>query len=44
MRCGASDKEIERLLKLSIEIKPEGHSINHEKCFTHLKPMSKIGG
>ncbi len=44
MRCGASDEELERLLKLSIEIKPEGHSINHEKCFTHLKPMSKIGG
>lgn len=44
MRCGSSDEEIERLLKLSIEIKPEGHSINHEKCFTHLKPMSKIGG
>lgn len=44
MRCGASDEEIERLLRLSVEIKPEGHSINHEKCFTHLKPMSKIGG
>lgn len=44
MRCGASDKEIERLIRLSIEIKPEGHSINHEKCFAHLKPMSKIGG
>ncbi|MDI6727688.1 MAG: GTP 3',8-cyclase MoaA [Thermodesulfovibrionales bacterium] len=44
LRCGASDEEIERLLRLSIEIKPEGHSINHEKCFTHLKPMSKIGG
>jgi cyclic pyranopterin phosphate synthase len=44
MRCGAPDEEVERLLRLSIEIKPEGHSINHEKCFTHLKPMSKIGG
>ncbi len=44
MRCGASDGEIERLLRLSIEIKPEGHSINHEKCFMHLRPMSKIGG
>lgn len=44
VRCGASDEEIERLLRLSIEIKPEGHSINHEKCFAHLKPMSKIGG
>ncbi|MBI5212281.1 MAG: GTP 3',8-cyclase MoaA [Nitrospirae bacterium] len=44
MRCGASDEEIERLFRLSIEIKPEGHSINHEKSFAHLKPMSKIGG
>lgn len=44
IRCGASDEEIERLLRLSIEIKPEGHSISHEKCFAHLKPMSKIGG
>ncbi len=44
MKCSASDEEIERLLRLSIEIKPEGHSINHEKYFTHLKPMSKIGG
>lgn len=44
MRCGASDEEIERLIRLSIKIKPERHSINHEKCFTHLKPMSKIGG
>lgn len=44
IRCGASDDEIEKLLRLSIDIKPEGHSINHEKCFAHLKPMSKIGG
>jgi cyclic pyranopterin phosphate synthase len=44
MRCGASDEEIKRLLRLSIEIKPEGHSINHERSFAHLKPMSKIGG
>lgn len=44
IRCGASDEEIERLLRLSIEIKPERHSINREKRFTHLKPMSKIGG
>ena len=44
MRCGASDEEIERLLKLAVEIKPEGHSINHKKYFGCLKPMSKIGG
>ena len=44
LRTGASDEEIERLLRLAVEIKPEGHSINHEKSFEHLKPMSKIGG
>ncbi len=44
MRSGASDEEIERLLRLSVEIKPKGHAINHEKSFAHLKPMSRIGG
>jgi cyclic pyranopterin phosphate synthase len=44
LRCGASDEEIARLLRLSIEIKPEGHFINYERSFAHLKPMSKIGG
>ncbi len=44
MRCGAADDEIERLLRLSVEIKPRGHNISHEKSFDHLKPMSKIGG
>lgn len=44
LRCGADDKEIQRLLRLSIEIKPEGHSINHERSLLQLKPMSRIGG
>ncbi len=44
LRCGADDKEIERLLRLSIEIKPEGHAINHERSLLQLKPMSRIGG
>jgi len=44
MRSGADDSEIERLIRLSVEIKPKGHDINHEKSFAHLKPMSKIGG
>ena len=44
MRCGADDDEIERLIRLSIEIKPKGHTIDHEKSFAHLKPMSRIGG
>jgi len=44
IRCGASDQEIERLLRLAVEIKPDGHSLSQEKSFSHLKPMSKIGG
>lgn len=44
MRSGASDGEIERLLRLSVEIKPKGHSIHTERSFAHLKPMSRIGG
>ncbi|MGO9378186.1 MAG: GTP 3',8-cyclase MoaA [Dissulfurispiraceae bacterium] len=44
LRSGASDKEIERLLRLAVEIKPNSHNISQEKSFYHLKPMSKIGG
>jgi len=44
MRSGADDDEIERLIRLSVEIKPKGHNIDHEKSFAHLKPMSRIGG
>ncbi|MCE5312087.1 MAG: GTP 3',8-cyclase MoaA [Nitrospiraceae bacterium] len=44
IRDGADDHEIERMLKLAVEIKPEGHQISHERSFNHLKPMSKIGG
>lgn len=44
MKCGASDEDIEKLLRLSIEIKPKKHSINHEECFAHLGSMSAIGG
>ncbi|MBF0557478.1 MAG: GTP 3',8-cyclase MoaA [Nitrospirae bacterium] len=44
LRSGAQDEEIERLIRLSVEVKPQGHTIGHERSFTHLKPMSKIGG
>ncbi len=44
IRGGDSDEEIERLIRLSVEIKPKGHTIDHGKSFVHLKPMSKIGG
>jgi len=46
MRSGASDREIERLIRLSIEVKPEEHSIGCRDGapFPKLRPMSKIGG
>ncbi|MFZ5998725.1 MAG: GTP 3',8-cyclase MoaA [Nitrospirota bacterium] len=44
LRSGAPDEELERLLRLSIEVKPQGHSLGHEKPLTMLRPMSKIGG
>jgi cyclic pyranopterin phosphate synthase len=44
LRNDAPDSEIERLLRLSVEVKPQGHAINHEKSFSHLKRMSRIGG
>jgi len=43
--CSVSpDKEIERLLRLAVQIKPEKHSIHSGDHFDNLKPMSKIGG
>lgn len=44
LRSGSPDEELERLLRLSIEVKPQGHSLGHEKPLTMLRPMSKIGG
>lgn len=44
LRNNTSDNEIERLLRLSIEVKPEGHNINHKNGFESLRAMSKIGG
>jgi len=56
LRDSSSDEEIERLLRLSIEVKPEGHTINRraempgDRCSSgnflrgSLKPMSRIGG
>jgi len=44
MRSGASDSQIERLLKLSVEIKPKGHSLNRETSIGCLRSMSRIGG
>lgn len=50
LRNNATDKEIERLIRLSIALKPEGHNIRiqnteHRTQNTERKrPMSKIGG
>jgi cyclic pyranopterin phosphate synthase len=44
IREGCSDEEIERLLRLAVEVKPQSHSIAREEAFDHLKPMSTIGG
>lgn len=44
LRSGASDEEIERLLKLSIDVKPEGHNISNRTGLEFLSPMSRIGG
>jgi cyclic pyranopterin phosphate synthase len=44
IRSGADDKEIERILKLSIDIKPEKHNIDRESFLSCHTPMSKIGG
>ena len=44
MRSGAADEEIDRLIRLSVAAKPQGHILDHERSFAHLKPMSKIGG
>lgn len=44
LRNSPSDEEIERLLRLAIDIKPEGHNIDQRKDLETLKPMSRIGG
>lgn len=53
LRSGTPDHEIERLLKLSIEVKPQGHNLGTpdaelQKLMNvkqgYFRPMSKIGG
>jgi cyclic pyranopterin phosphate synthase len=53
LRSDAPDNEIERLIRLSIEVKPEGHNINLQDAYLKRlmdnrrvcgRPMSKIGG
>ena len=44
LRKQSSDREIERLLRLAIEVKPEGHNIDQRDDLSSLKNMSRIGG
>lgn len=44
LRRQSSDMEIERLLRLAIEVKPEGHKIDQRDDLSSLKNMSRIGG
>jgi cyclic pyranopterin phosphate synthase len=44
LRMQSSDSEIERLLRLAIEVKPEGHKIDQRDDLASLKNMSRIGG
>ncbi len=42
LRRGATDEELKRLLKLAVEVKPEGHYILEKE--EGGRPMSRIGG
>ncbi len=44
LRDQSPDSELERLLRLSIEVKPEGHNIGRRDAVKLLRAMSKIGG
>ncbi len=44
MRGGCDDRELERLLRLSLEIKPERHYIDDKQDGGYQRTMSRIGG
>jgi cyclic pyranopterin phosphate synthase len=44
LRGGCDDRELERLLRLALEIKPERHYINEAGGRCSQRAMSKIGG
>jgi cyclic pyranopterin phosphate synthase len=44
LRGGCSDSEIERLLRLALEIKPERHYVNDRAPGGFRRTMSRIGG
>lgn len=44
MRCGCSDEELKRLLRFSLEKKPERHHVNEDPAACSRRIMSRIGG
>jgi cyclic pyranopterin phosphate synthase len=44
MRSGCDDAELERLLRLSLEIKPDRHHVNDQEAGCFQRTMSRIGG
>ncbi len=44
LRDRSSDRELERLLRLSVEVKPEGHNLGRSRSLSSLRAMSRIGG
>ncbi len=44
LRSGCDDRELTRLLNLSLEIKPERHHLNEGEPVQFCRTMSKIGG
>ena len=53
LRGDATDEELERLIKLSIQIKPKGHNLRMQNAELrmllnakqdYMRPMSRIGG
>ncbi len=44
MRGGCDDGELERLLRLALQIKPERHYINDQEARGYQRTMSRIGG
>lgn len=44
LRGHLSDSELERLIRLSLEVKPEGHNLGQGANLESLRAMSRIGG
>lgn len=44
MRRGAPDGELERLLRLAVEVKPQAHTLTSTPLVRDRRPMSAIGG